>query len=71
VSGDTPRMMRMKPLFRPLLDHHDRGISLIQIKKIILKGTKKYTKKKEKETQLVSPLLLSQWFSKWIFPHFH
>jgi hypothetical protein len=27
VSGDTPRMMRMKPLFRPLLDHHDRGIS--------------------------------------------
>jgi hypothetical protein len=23
-----PRMMRMKPLFRPLLDHHDRGISL-------------------------------------------
>jgi hypothetical protein len=21
-------MMRMKPLFRPLLDHHDRGISL-------------------------------------------
>ena len=27
MSGDTPRMMRMKPLFRPLLDHHDRGIS--------------------------------------------
>ncbi len=26
--GDTPRMMRMKPLFRPLMDHHDRGISL-------------------------------------------
>ncbi len=24
---DTPRMMRMKTLFRPLLDHHDRGIS--------------------------------------------
>jgi hypothetical protein len=22
-------MMRMKPLFRPLLDHHDRGISLV------------------------------------------
>ncbi len=26
--SETPRMMRMKPLFRPLLDHHDRGISL-------------------------------------------
>jgi hypothetical protein len=26
--GETPRMMRMKILFRPLLDHHDREISL-------------------------------------------
>ena len=28
---DTPRMMRMKPLFRPMLDHHDLGISLVRM----------------------------------------
>jgi hypothetical protein len=27
--SDTPTMMMMKNLFKPLLDHHDRGISLI------------------------------------------
>ena len=25
--SDTPRTMRLNTLFRPLLDHHDRGIS--------------------------------------------
>ncbi len=28
-SSDTLTMIRMKTLFRPLLDHHDRGISLV------------------------------------------